>query len=210
MGRKARAKKESKEESAITRPVRGGPNWPVLALSLVGMALAGYLSWTEWTGSSVKGCAVGSGCDVVLSSRWAMLFGLPTALWGMLAYVALAGTAFIRQADRQWWSAWTIALFGVLYRAYLTTVSLTILGATCPYCLTSLGLMTSILVLVTSQRPATLEGFSWRRWLLRTVPVALATIVALHLNYTGVWGDPPAVEDATARALAVHLTRSGA
>ena len=174
------------------------------------MSLAAYLSWTEWIGNSVKGCAVGSGCDVVLSSRWATLFGLPTALWGVLAYVTLAGAAFIPRADRHWWSAWTVAFCGVLYSAYLTTVSLTILRAECPYCLTSLALMTSIFALITYQRPSTLEGFSWRRWLGRTVPVAVAIIVALHLNYTGVFGEPPTVEDPGARALAVHLTRSGA
>jgi uncharacterized membrane protein/glutaredoxin len=174
------------------------------------MALATYLSWTAWIGSSVKGCAVGSSCDVVLSSRWAMLFGLPTALWGMLAYVTLAGTAFIPRVDRHWWSAWTVAFFGVVYSAYLTTISLAILGAACPYCLTSLALMTSIFALVTYQRPSTLEGFSWRRWLCKAVPVAAAIILVLHLNYTGVLGEPPKVEEPTTRALALHLVRSGA
>jgi glutaredoxin len=103
-----------------------------------------------------------------------------------------------------------VALFGVLFSAYLTIVSLTILGAACPYCLTSLGLMTSIFALVTAQRPSTLEGFSWRRWLSRTVPVAVAIIVVLHLNYTGLLGEPPAVADPIARALAIHLTQTGA
>jgi uncharacterized membrane protein len=209
MGRKARAKKEP-DEPVTTPPVGRSPNWPLLALSLLGIGLTAYLSWTEWIGSSVKGCVVGSSCDVVLSSRWATLFGVPTARWGMLAYVTLAGTAFIPRVDRHWWSAWTVAFFGALYSAYLTVISLTILGAACPYCLTSLALMTSILSLVTYQRPSTLEGFSWRRWLSRAVPVAVAIIVVLHLNYTGVLGEPPAVEDPTARALAIHLTRSGA
>jgi uncharacterized membrane protein/glutaredoxin len=211
MGRKARAKREPKQEPIYLRaPVRPGPNWPLLALSLVGITLTAYLSWSEWSGSSVKGCAAGGGCDVVLSSRWATLFGLPTALWGMLAYVTLAGTAFVRRVDRHWWSAWTVALFGVLYSAYLTTVSLTILHAACPYCLTSLAVMTSIFALVTYQRPSTLEGFSWPRWLRKTVPVAAAIIIALHLNYTGVLGEPPAVEDPETRALAIHLARSDA
>src|SRR5438132_12873298 len=127
MGRKAKAKRESKKESVIILPpLRSAPNWPLLALSILGIALAAYLSWTGWTGSSVKGCGVGSSCDVVLSSRWAMLLGLPTAFWGLLAYATLAGTAFIKRADRHWWAAWSVALFGVFYSAYLTTVSLTI------------------------------------------------------------------------------------
>jgi len=209
MGKRTK-KRESKKVTAIPPPVRSVPNWPLLALSIIGIALAAYLSWTEWTGSSVKGCSVGSSCDVVLSSRWAKLFGLPTAFWGLLAYFTLAGSAFIARADRHWWLSWNVAFFGVLYSAYLTTVSLTILGAACPYCLTSLALMTSIFGLVTYQRPATLQNFSWPRWLSKTAPVALAIIVLLHLNYTGVLGEPPKPEDPTQRALAVHLTKSGA
>ena len=210
MGRKARAKREPRDGPVGRPPVRRAPNWPLLALSLVGIALAAYLSWSAWIGGSVQGCGVGSSCDVVLSSRWATLFGLPTALWGVFAYVMLAGTAFVRRSDQHWWSAWTVALFGVLYSGYLTIVSLTILGAACPYCLTSLALMASIFSLITYQRPSTLTGFSWPRWLSKTVPVAAAVIVILHLNYTGASSDVPQVEDPTVRALAIHLAESGA
>jgi uncharacterized membrane protein len=182
----------------------------LLALALAGSVLAGYLSWTDWVGASVKGCAVGSGCEVVLESRWATLLGVPTAYWGLAAYLTLAATAFIRRIEWHWRAAWMIALGGVLYSAYLTTVSLAILRAACPYCLTSLALMTAIFVLVTWQRPATLTGFSWRGWLLRTVPVAAAVILALHLHYTGAFGHVPEGEDPAAKALAIHLTSVGA
>jgi uncharacterized membrane protein/Zn ribbon nucleic-acid-binding protein len=210
VGKKAKAKRESKKQAGSRPILRPGPNWPLLVIAGLGIVLASYLSWTEWTGNSVKGCAAGSSCDVVLSSRWAKLFGLPTAFWGLLTYVTLAGTAFIRDARRHWTTAWILALFGALYSAYLTTISITVLGATCPYCLTSLALMTSIFVLVTLQRPGVLESFSWPRLLRNTVPVAAAIIVVLHLHYAGILGEPPAPEDPTARALAIHLARSGA
>jgi len=211
MGRKAQARRGTKSQPlTIQVPLRSGPNWPLLILSLVGIGVTSYLSYTEWTGSQLKGCAVGSSCDIVLSSRWATLLGMPTAFWGLLAYVTLAASAFIKRQDLHWFSAWGIALFGVLYSAYLTTISLKVLGAACPYCLTSLALMTSVFVLVTFQRPGTLKNFSWPRWLSRTVPVAAAIIVLLHLHYIGVIGEPPAPEDPMARGLAVHLTKSGA
>jgi len=210
MGRKARTKREPRGTSIQEPPRREGPNWPLLALSLVGIALAGYLSWTAWHGSSLRGCAVGSSCDVVLTSRWAILLGLPTAYWGLLAYLTLAGTAFIPRADRHWWSAWSVAFLGWAYSAYLTVVSITILGAACPYCLTSLALMTAIVGLVTWQRPSSFEGFSWPRWLGKALPAAAVLIGALHLNYTGVVGEAPATEDPAVRALAIHLTQTGA
>jgi len=208
MGRKAKGKKVATAD--ISGSFRQTPNWPLLALSLVGVALAGYLSWTAVTATAVQGCAEGGGCDAVLSSRWATLLGVPTAVWGLLTYLALAGTAFIRRAETQWRTAWTIAFFGALYSVYLTAISLTMLGATCPYCLTSLALMTSTLVVVTLQRPFTMSGFSWQRWLTWRGAISAAMIVFLHLNYIGVVGRVPGVEDPMSRALAIHLSKSGA
>jgi uncharacterized membrane protein/glutaredoxin len=209
MGRKAKAKQDGK--AGVTRPgLRQAPNWPLLALSVVGIALAGYLSWTAITSTAVQGCAEGGGCDTVLSSRWATLMGVPTAVWGLLTYLTLAGIAFIKREEQHWKWAWTVAFFGTLYSVYLTTVSLTILGAACPYCLTSLTLMASTLALITIQRPFTLKGFSWPRWLRWRAASSAAVILFLHLNYTGVVGRQPGVEDPIIRALAIHLGQSGA
>ncbi|MEZ5283965.1 MAG: vitamin K epoxide reductase family protein [Vicinamibacterales bacterium] len=210
MGRKSSAKREPRVAAGPRVVLRPTPNWPLLALSLLGCALAGYLTYTSLSGGMVRGCTVGSGCDLVLSSRWATLLGMPTAFWGLATYVALAGLAFMAQAHQQWRMAWTIAFFGVLYSAYLTVISLTVLGATCPYCLTSLTLMTAIFVVVTMQRPETLPAFSWQPWLTTRGVAAIAVIGFLHLNYTGIIGKPPAEEDPMLRALAIHLADAGA
>jgi uncharacterized membrane protein/glutaredoxin len=170
------------------------------------MILSGYLSWTAFNNESVKGCAVGSGCDIVLSSQWAKTLGLPTAFWGFLTYAALAGIAFVKRVDRHWQLAWTVSFFGILFSAYLTTISMTKLNAACPYCLTSLGLMTVIFALVTWQRPSTLANFSWGKLLTRTAPAAAVLILVLHLLYTGVLAPAQAPEDPLARALAEHLS----
>jgi hypothetical protein len=70
--------------------------------------------------------------------------------------------------------------------------------------------MTAIFALVTLQRPDSMAGFSWQRWLRLRGPVAVGIIAFLHLNYIGLVGKPPAVEDPTLRALAVHLAETGA
>jgi uncharacterized membrane protein/glutaredoxin len=209
MGRKANAKREPRAAAVPAHLMRDVPNWPLLVLSLVGVLLTAYLSWTSWSGTSLQGCTEGSACDLVLSSRWATLLGLPTAFWGLVTYLALAATSFIARIDRQWRVSWTIAFFGLLYSVYLTMVSFTILRAACPYCLTSLTLMTAIFALVTWQRPEA-AGFSWQRWLRVRAPIAVAIIAFLHLNYTGLIGKPPAAEDPILRALAVHLSETGA
>jgi uncharacterized membrane protein/glutaredoxin len=207
MAKKSKSKKTQQNGIADLGPLRQAPNWPLLAIAVAGLALTAYLTFTSLTGGSVRGCSAGSGCDVVLASRWATLFGLPTALWGFLAYAGLAAIAFIKPAGKHWRYAWTAALLGVSYSVYLTTVSLTVLKATCPYCLTSLSLMIGTLALTTYQRPAGLKSFSWRRWLTRRVPVAAIFVFALHLQYVVVPTEPV---NPMAKPLAEHLTTIGA
>src|SRR5262245_518284 len=158
MGRKSKSKNRQQNGNITEASLRTSPNWPLLAISIAGMLLTAYLTYTSWMGQSVRGCSEGSGCDVVLTSRWATTFGLPTAFWGFLAYAGFAAIAFIKRADKHFRYAWTAALVGVAYSVYLTMVSITILHATCPYCLTSLTLMIATLALTTYQRPADLKG----------------------------------------------------
>jgi uncharacterized membrane protein len=167
------------------------------------------LSWSAFSGGAVQGCSAGGGCDIVLTSRWATLLGLPTALWGLLAYTGLAAIAFVRRADRHWSYAWTVALFGVCYSVYLTVVSLTVLESACPYCLTSLGLMTFTLALVVLQRPSELAHRSWVGLVAGRGTLAALVILILHANYAAPQAEPAGPEDPMTRALAEHLTEQG-
>jgi len=204
MSKRSKTRRESKTRSE-THALRAGPNWPLLAVSGLGMLLTAYLGWTAFTGGAVQGCAVGGGCDTVLTSRWATLLGLPTSVWGFLGYATLAAIAFVRRSDRHWSYAWTVAFFGVCYSVYLTVVSLTILGSACPYCLTSLGLMTGILALVVFQRPPVMAHRSWLGLVAGPGALAAVVILALHAGYTAPQPEPTGPEDTKIRALAEHL-----
>jgi len=208
MSKRSKTRRRPKTPSE-THTLRSGPNWPLLAASSLGIVLTAYLAWTALSGGAVQGCAVGGGCDTVLTSRWATLLGLPTSLWGLFGYAALAGIAFVRRADRHWSFAFTVALFGVCYSVYLTIVSLTILQSACPYCLTSLALMTGTLALVAWQRPADMMHRSWLSSVAGPGVVAAVVILALHANYTAPQPEPLGPEDPTTRALAEHLTEKG-
>jgi uncharacterized membrane protein/glutaredoxin len=206
LGKAARKKKYGARQSAQPIPIRTAPNWILLSLALVGMGLTAYLTFSTWKGETLAGCTEGSGCDVVLGSQWSRLFGLPTSLWGFLAYAALAAIAFIKRADVHWKLAWIVSLFGVLYSVYLTGVSLVELKAACPYCLSSLILMVTILGVIIYQRPAGLAVFSWTPWLLKTISAGLVFVLFIHLYYAGI-GSNAAVEDPQLRALAQHLAK---
>jgi len=201
---------QRRKQPAAKSLLHDGPNWPLFVLAVLGMALSGYLTFTAWSGKTVAFCTEGAGCDVVLSSRWSTLFGMPTSFWGFLTYALLAAVAWNRHADDQWRWAWVISLFGLLYSLYLTAISYFELQAACPYCLTSLGLMTIIFIMTTFQRPENLPQFSWGPWLAKTVGAALVAIVALHSYYAGYWGGAPGPEDPWIRGLAEHLSKSDA
>ena len=208
MSKKSKTRKGSRV-AFETHELRPGPNWPLLTVSGLGIALTGYLSWTALSGGAVPGCPAGGGCDLVLSSPWATLLGLPTSVWGLLAYIALAAIAFVRRADKQWSYAWTVAFFGVCYSVYLTVVSLTILGSACPYCLTSLALMSIALALVVRQRPAGMADRSWVWLVAGRGALAAMVILVLHANYVAPQPEPTGPEDPKIRALAEHLADEG-
>ncbi len=211
MAKKSRRKNRQAKAVAEPPALRSIPNWPLLGFALIGMGLTISLTTTAWTGQEVAGCTVGSGCDVVLNSRWGKLFGLPTSFWGFLAYASLGGIAFIKRVDIHWKLAWIVALFGVFYSVYLTSISFIKLDAACPYCLTSLSLMLASLGTVSYQWPRELPGFSWGSWTLKTVPAGLILVLALHLNYAGIRSETTAVaEDPKLRAFAEHLEKANA
>jgi uncharacterized membrane protein len=210
VSKKTKGKKARKKENPSRPLLRPALNWPLLGLAIIGMGLTAYLTFTAWKGQALAGCPVGSGCDVVLNSDWSKLFGLPTSFWGFLMYLGMAGIAWIKRADTQWKWAWVLSLFGVLYSFYLTSISIFELNATCPYCLTSLGLMAVILGITVYQRPVDMPRFSWRPWLVKTLAGGAVVVLALHLHYAGIWGRSLGPEDPKLRALAEHLAKTDA
>ena len=119
-------KKNPKGKQPAKALLRDGPNWPLFALSTLGMILSAYLTYTAWAEKLVAFCVEGSGCDVVLNSKWSTLFGMPTSFWGFLTYGVLAAVAWNRYADNQWRWAWVISLFGLLFSLYLTSMAFSI------------------------------------------------------------------------------------
>lgn len=65
---------------------------PLMAgIASIGAVVTGYLTITKLMGNSAA-CPV-NGCNIVLTSPYATVFGLPLALFGFLAYVSMIGLA---------------------------------------------------------------------------------------------------------------------
>lgn len=135
----------------------------------LGALETGYLTAVKLTGA-VAACPTG-GCEQVLSSPYATIGGWPLALFGFLAYMAMAGLALVPLSvdpveNNPWRSRleeWTwLLLFGgaiamVVFSGYLMYVLVVQIQVLCLYCLLS-ALFTVLLL------GLALRGRAWSDW----------------------------------------------
>ena len=185
-------------------------NW-LLGLAGLGVLLTGYLTLTAWFGEHPAWCGAESGCDIVQSSRWSTLLGLPMALWGLFTYAILAGLAWrLRSRPSAWGALLLFACIGFGVSWFLTLVSVFEIGAVCEYCLASLALMNLLLALVILRRPSPTPERAWRKALPFPVGAAIVLVLGLHLHFEGAFDPAAGPEDPYLKALATHLQESGA
>lgn len=134
------------------------PVWVVPVLALLGLGVAGYLSFVEVTGADAVCGPVGD-CNTVQQSSYARLFGvLPLGLLGLAGFAVILFTWAVSQggpagARRPAAAAlWSLALVAALFSIYLTFLEPFVIGATCMWCLASAGLVTLILLAATPGR----------------------------------------------------------
>ena len=114
----------------------------IAVLALIGLFVATYLWFFKLGIIGSLACKI-DGCEKVNTSPWAMLFGHPVAMWGVLYYVAMFavsyGSTLERFADdrRAATALVVLAGWGVLFSAYLTYLELAIIHAVCMYCVIS-------------------------------------------------------------------------
>jgi len=124
----------------------------IAALALVGLFVAMYLLLYKLGYIGTLSCKIGS-CEKVNTSPYAMLFGIPVSLWGVLYYVALFTTALLstteRFADDRRAAVALVVLtgWGVLFSGYLTYLEAAVIHAWCQWCVVSAILVALMFVL---------------------------------------------------------------
>jgi uncharacterized membrane protein len=145
----------------ILRAFQGKPigrvnRWVDIAipvLSIIGLGIAIYLSYVEFTHARALCGPVGD-CNAVQSSPYAKLFGvIPIGLVGGIGYIAIL-VAWLWQRFRKDTLAriagpamFGMALFGTLFSIYLTYLELFVIHAVCIWCLSSAILITLLMLL---------------------------------------------------------------
>jgi len=203
------------------------------AIAVLGILNTGYLTYTKLFGAETA-CPT-SGCEQVLASRYAEVFGQPLALFGLLAYLAMAifalGPLLVNpdtnkklRADLES-TTWTFLFLGstamMVFSGYLMYIMFSEfvvpygVGGICYYCLASALFATAMFVL-------TLLGNNWEDAGQLFFTGALVSVVVL-VGTLGVYNagnnttpdgmtSPPivAVSGSAEIALAEHLASQNA
>ncbi len=127
-------------------------NTAQLILILAGIGIASYLTYVKLF--DVKPYCAGVGnCEAVQSSPYAMLFGVPVAIWGLLSYLGLLALFLVKRSDWRGFGhlarqvTFLATLVGVMYSAYLTYLELFVINEICPWCVASAIVMTALFAL---------------------------------------------------------------
>lgn len=120
-----------------------------IILSILGLADSIYLTWIKLANATAACAGIGE-CESVNNSPYAEIAGIPIALLGAGAYLAMIFFLVIEPQAKFWQEnsplvVFGLSLVGVLYSAYLTYVEIAILHAICPYCVISAILLVALL-----------------------------------------------------------------
>lgn len=121
-----------------------------ILFSVIGLLVASYLIYIKFNPASAL-CLASGGCEVVNTSVYSSIRGIPIAALGALSYLVLIAALLLetRNALVGEWGVlveFGLSLVGTLYSAYLTYIEVGVLHRICPYCVTSAVMMTCILI----------------------------------------------------------------
>ena len=128
-----------------------------LAIRLVvlpGFFAASYLSYSKVFDKAI---ACSGGCEAIQISPWSELFGIPVTVIGMVTYILIFTSTFIRGDVGKLGGAF-LATVGAAFSIWLQYQALFVMEHFCPYCFTSAVCM-QILAVLTITRVLRLPKF---------------------------------------------------
>jgi uncharacterized membrane protein len=111
----------------------------ILTLALFGFADATYLTIEHFTGGIIR-CGLTGGCDVVTTSVYSTMFGIPIALLGALYYFSLIFgimAYFDARDERLLYWLGHYAVVGFVFSVVLVVLQVFFLKSICIYCMGS-------------------------------------------------------------------------
>lgn len=125
----------------MSRTLRGA----MIALAVVGLGVAAYLTYVHYAGIN-PACTAGQSCLKVQTSVWSKVDGVPVALLGLIGYVGILATLLAPDREETRLATLGLTLVGVGFSAYLTYRELFSIHAICEWCVSSAIILTLLLI----------------------------------------------------------------
>jgi len=126
-------------------------SWVIFAfliISFVGFLDATYLTAQHYLGK-IPPCFITTGCQTVLTSKYSVIFGIPTALWGAIYYLLLfliSVLAIDIKATIIRFAAYLTPI-GFLLSLYFVYLQIFVIKEICSYCLVSATTSTLLFII---------------------------------------------------------------
>jgi uncharacterized membrane protein len=102
-----------------------------IALGLIGLCVAAYMSYSKIVGVPVV-CSFSS-CETVNNSPYAYIAGIPIAFYGLTFYALAINAALYKSVKWMFY----VSILGVLFTGYFTFIEAFVIHAWCQWCLAS-------------------------------------------------------------------------
>ncbi len=114
-------------------------------VGLIGLGIATYIMINEVRGELVA-CGREGGCETVLNSRYAEIFGVPLYYFGVIGYISILGATLL-SGDRGRLLGFVLSFFGFGVSAYLTFLQYVVIESICVWCRGSAIAMTVLFLI---------------------------------------------------------------
>lgn len=111
----------------------------MLIIAIIGFIDATHLTISHFNGSELN-CGATGGCNIVTTSEYSQIFGIPTALFGSIYYFVIAtlSLAYLQNKQKIVVNILTyLPITGFIMSAWFVYLQLYVINAICIYCMGS-------------------------------------------------------------------------
>ena len=119
-----------------------------MTVAFLGILDTGYLAYEHFSGV-VPPCTI-NGCERMLTSEYAVIFGVPLGLWGLAFYssvLTLAVLSYFWESRKTFLILLSTTAIGFLMSLGFVYIQLFVLKAICMYCMISAATATALFAL---------------------------------------------------------------
>ncbi len=119
----------------------------MIVLATIGLGVASYLTYIHYAGIKPLCGRNGGGCEIVQTSEYSKLAGVPVALIGLIGYISILGSLLVPESESSRFATVAFTLIGFGFSLYLTYRELFSIHHICEWCVSSAVIVTLLMCL---------------------------------------------------------------